>query len=205
MTKYWLVLALFGAMGCAVTPAETAGSTEGAVSDKTTSGTDGSGDATTSKGKGCDPGALPPPSAADPCAAELEAISEALKTATDPAQIQALKEKYAALSASCKPVNTDPCAAELAAIQSALDTAIKSGDTAAIIAFKEKYAAVSASCAPSANNDGCAAELAVIQASLDAAIKSGDTAAIIAFKEKYAAVSASCAPPTKELPPPDKK
>ena len=204
MTKYWLILALFGAMGCAVTPAETAGSTEDAVSDKTTSGTSDSGDATTGKGNGCDPGATPPPAAVDPCTAELEAISEVLKVATDPAQIQALKEKLAAVSASCKPANTDPCAAELAAIQAALDAAIKSGDAAAIVALKEKLAAVSASCTP-VNTDPCAAELAAIQAALDVAIKSGDTAAIVALKEKLAAVSASCAPPAADLPPPDKK
>jgi len=68
------------------------------------------------------------------------------------ALIGALKEKYAAVSSSCQPVNESPCAAELSAIQASLDAAIKSGDVALISALKEKYAAILASCATEASD-----------------------------------------------------
>ena len=159
MTKYCLIFALFSAMGCAVTPADDAGSASAAVNGKPTSGVVGSGDAANAKGgdkggdkgNGCDPGAPPPP-VGDACESELAAISALLKTVTDPAQAEALKEKYAAISSSCQPANESPCAAELSAIQASLDAAIKSGDVALITALKEKYAAISASCAPEASD-----------------------------------------------------
>ena len=167
MTKYCLIFALFSAMGCAVTPADDAGSASAAVNGKPTSGVVGSGEAANDKGgdaandkggdkggdkgNGCDPGAPPAP-VGDACESELAAISALLKTVTDPAQAGALKEKYAAVSSSCQPVNESPCAAELAAIQASLDAAIKSGDVALIGALKEKYAAILASCATEASD-----------------------------------------------------
>jgi hypothetical protein len=204
MRKYWLCLALFGGLGCAVTPAENGAATQAAVTDKTaTDGAKGSasaGSAGTTKGD-CDPGSktTPPPSANGVCDQELADIQLALKSTTDPQQIKALLDKLEAIKLSCAapPPNPkpDPCAAELAVIQADLEDALKAGDTARATADKEKLAAVAASCsAGDKQPDPCAAELAAGQQNLDAAIASGDPAQISAAKEKLAAIASSCSP-----------
>ncbi len=210
MSKYWLVLAFVGAVGCAGTAGESAGSNQDTV--KEGDGVDkGAGNASDPKGT---TGA----SAPTDCGSELDALST---------EISGLMDKYSALKVSCAgaptteppagtkdPGTTDPGKADPGAgypDKPGTEPPQKGdpgkGDPGAGYPDKpgtEPPQKGDPGTLPPASSDPCAAALDAANAYLDEAVKSGDINLIIAAKEKYVATVNSCPPATTDAPPPKK-
>ena len=149
MSKYWMVFALFGAIGCSGNVPESANSSrdtvsEGVASDKGQPDANGGG-----KGDGCG-GDATPPTTTDGCSKELAALAQLIAETKDPLVIEALTTKFEIVKATCSAnvPDPDPCKTLLANTQAYLDEAIKTGDAPAIVAAKEKYTIAWNSCAP---------------------------------------------------------
>ena len=212
MSKYWMIFALCGAIGCSGAP-ENADSSRDEVSDG--AGTDkGKPDANAGT-KGDDCGGTTTPSA-DPCATLISNtqsyLDEVSKTG-DPALIAAAKEKYLITWSSCTPANEPgtkqpgkedpgtkaPTKEDPGTVPPGTkDPGLPSGteDPGTKPPTKDDPGTV-----PPKDEGPCAAALSVAAANLELAAKIGNIDLIIAVKDKYAAVAASCAPPATEAPP----
>lgn len=152
MSKYSMLFALYAAMGCAVTPAPDAGSSQSEISDKVQPEA-GSVDTTktpeaTNKGNGYTDPKAPGPSPDTGCGT-VQVVAAVDKLVSDQKLIDPLVAKTD-VPAKC-PATTavgTSCAADLAAAQENLDAAIKSGDAGQIAAAKAKYAAIVGGCTP---------------------------------------------------------
>jgi len=224
MSKYWLIFVVCGTIaGCAVSPADDAGSTNDAVSsaDKT--------DPNKTDPNKTDPNKTDPnetdPNKTDPNKTDPNKTdpNKTDPNKTDPNKTDPNKTDPNKTGDQGTPPSGDKgctgagdgskgdppgaCQQLLANAQGNLDAAIKSGDQNQILAAKEKYNAVWNACAepstdpgkptdPAKPEDPCAQVLSGLQAKMDAAAKAGDDALLTALKEKYAALSASCVAPT---------
>jgi hypothetical protein len=147
MSKYWMVFALLGAVGCSGNAPESAASnrdtvSEGVDSEKGKPDANGGG-----KGGGCGGDVTPP---TDACTKELAGLAQLIAVTKDPQTIAALTTKFEIVKGSCyvKDPAPDPCKTLLANTQAYLDEAIKTGDPLLIAAAKEKYTSAWNSCAP---------------------------------------------------------
>ena len=209
ISKYWVVLAFLGAVGCSGAGVDDTGSSQDKVDDK---GVDkGNGDTAAPSGTkdGNDPkGGTTAPVSGNDCSSQLDAIAE---------QIAALTDKYGSLKESCAGggTTTDPgTKPDEPPTTGKPDPGTKPEDPPTT---KPDPGGVPDKGDPTTgpvkgdpgtlppSSDPCGPALDAVNAYLAEATKSGDTAQIIAAKEKYTAVLQSCAPATTSDAPPPKK